>query len=58
MASKLLNGSVPKKRIDKIPVIALTAYAMLDNKKIIENNGFDDLVTKPINSQVLACQDE
>ncbi len=40
-------------RISKIPVVALTAYAMLDNKDIIENNGFDDLVTKPINSQIL-----
>ncbi len=45
-----------EKRIAKIPVIALTAYAMLDNKKIIENNGFDDLVTKPINSQSLATK--
>ena len=43
------------KRIAKIPVVALTAYAMLDNKNIIENNGFDDLVTKPINSQSLAA---
>jgi CheY-like chemotaxis protein len=45
-----------EKRISKIPVVALTAYAMLDNKSIIENNGFDDLVTKPINSQILASK--
>lgn len=45
-----------EKRFAKIPIIALTAYAMLDNKNIIENNGFDDLVTKPINSQFLAAK--
>ncbi|MFA5803544.1 MAG: response regulator [Melioribacteraceae bacterium] len=45
-----------EKRFDNIPVIALTAYAMLDNKEVIEKNGFNDLVTKPINSQVLASK--
>lgn len=44
-----------EKRIAKIPVVALTAYAMLDNKNIIENNGFDGLVTKPIKFQSLAA---
>jgi CheY-like chemotaxis protein len=44
------------KRLSKIPVVALTAYAMLDNKGIIEKNGFDDLVTKPINSQLLSAK--
>lgn len=29
-------------------VIALTAYAMLDDKQIIEQSGFDDVITKPI----------
>lgn len=31
-----------------LTVIALTAYAMLDNKEVIENNGFNDLITKPV----------
>lgn len=31
-----------------LTVIALTAYAMLDNKEIIEKNGFNDLITKPV----------
>ena len=44
------------KRFSKIPVVALTAYAMLDNKEIIEKNGFDDLVTKPIDSQLLSAK--
>jgi CheY-like chemotaxis protein len=44
------------KRFSKIPVVALTAYAMLDNKGIIEKNGFDDLVTKPISSQLLSTK--
>ncbi len=37
-----------------IPVIALTAHAMLDDKEIIEKNGFDGLITKPINRAELA----
>lgn len=45
-----------EKKFENIPVIALTAYAMLDNKEVIEKNGFNDLVTKPINSQVLASK--
>ncbi|MBI5730624.1 MAG: response regulator [Ignavibacteriales bacterium] len=45
-----------EKRFENIPVIALTAYAMLDNKEVIEKSGFNDLVTKPINSQVLASK--
>jgi signal transduction histidine kinase/CheY-like chemotaxis protein len=44
------------KRLADIPVVALTAYAMLDNKDIIEKNGFDDLITKPINSQLLSAK--
>ncbi|KAF0152885.1 MAG: GAF sensor hybrid histidine kinase [Ignavibacteria bacterium] len=43
-------------RFMKLPVIALTAYAMLDNHLIIEKNGFDDLVTKPINFQSLSTK--
>lgn len=41
------------KRVSHIPVLALTAYAMLDNKTVIEKNGFDDLITKPIDSKSL-----
>lgn len=40
-------------KYSELPVIALTAYAMLDNKHVIEKNGFDDLVTKPINFSLL-----
>ncbi len=36
------------------PVIALTAYTMLDEKDIIERNGFDDLITKPVDSISMA----
>ena len=38
------------------PIIALTAYAMLDNKGVIAKNGFNDIVTKPINSQILSTK--
>jgi len=33
-----------------LDVYALTAYAMLSDKDIIEKNGFDGLITKPINT--------
>ena len=42
-------------RFNNIPVIALTAYAMLDNKNVIEKNGFNDLITKPIDFQILTA---
>ncbi len=34
----------------KLNVFALTAYAMLSDKEIIEKNGFDGLFTKPLNT--------
>ncbi len=43
-------------RTSHIPVIALTAYAMLENKEVIEKNGFNDLITKPINSSVISSK--
>ncbi len=43
-----------EEKFNAIPVVALTAYAMLDNKEVIEKSGFNDIVTKPINSQSLA----
>ncbi len=36
--------------IKELKVYALTAYAMLSDKDIIEKNGFDGLFTKPINT--------
>ncbi|NMB83360.1 MAG: response regulator, partial [Ignavibacteria bacterium] len=40
-------------RFVSVPVVALTAYAMLDNKSVVTKNGFNDLVTKPVNSALL-----
>lgn len=40
-------------RFKELPIIALTAYAMLENKDVIEKNSFNDIITKPINSQIL-----
>jgi DNA-binding response OmpR family regulator len=36
-----------------IPVFAVTAKAMLDDKEVILKNGFDDYIPKPINASVL-----
>lgn len=33
---------------EKLPVIALTAYAMIENRETIDKNGFNDLITKPL----------
>lgn len=40
-------------KFSDLPVVALTAYAMLDNKDIVERNGFNGLLTKPINFGLL-----
>jgi len=37
-----------------IPVFAVTAKAMLDDKEVILKNGFDDYIPKPINSSMLS----
>lgn len=41
-----------------LPVAALTAYEMLDNREVIEKNGFNELITKPIESKSLAFKIE
>jgi len=54
-----LDGFETIKRIRKdarfinLPIYALTAYAMLSDREILERNGFDDLITKPINTNLL-----
>lgn len=51
----VMDGFEAVSRIRKNPdftdlkVVALTAHAMLDDKHVIENSGFDDLITKPVN---------
>ena len=37
-------------KLKNIIVYALTAYAMLSDKEIIEKNGFNGLITKPVNT--------
>jgi len=41
------------KRFSTLHIYALTAYAMLSDKEIVEKNGFSGLLTKPINTQQL-----
>jgi CheY-like chemotaxis protein len=43
-----------EKQFKDLPVLALTAHAMLDDKEVIEHNGFNGIVTKPINTATLA----
>ena len=41
-----------------IPVFAVTAKAMLDDKEVILRHGFDDYIAKPVNSGVMAFKIE
>lgn len=42
------------KRLKKIPIFAVTAKAMLEDKQVILNHGFDDYISKPVSSNILA----
>jgi CheY-like chemotaxis protein len=44
------------REFDKIPVVALTAYAMIDDKDIINKSGFNDIITKPIDTLSLTTK--
>jgi signal transduction histidine kinase/DNA-binding response OmpR family regulator len=44
------------REFDKIPVVALTAYAMIDDKDIINKSGFNDIITKPIDTLALTTK--
>ena len=46
---KTISEIRKKNEFKNLKVYALTAYAMLSDKEIIEKNGFDGLLTKPIN---------
>jgi signal transduction histidine kinase/DNA-binding response OmpR family regulator len=39
-----------------VPVFAVTAKAMLEDKEVILHNGFDDYIPKPINSGILSMK--
>jgi CheY-like chemotaxis protein len=41
-----------------IPVFAVTARAMLEDRQIILKNGFDDYITKPVNTGVISFKIE
>lgn len=45
-------------RLRGVPVYALTAHSMLDNKDVVHKNGFNDLITKPIDTTGLSFKVE
>ena len=52
-----MNGIEANKQIknmnDKIPVIAVTAYAQTGDRLVMLQHGFDDYISKPIKPQEL-----
>ncbi|MCU7525995.1 MAG: response regulator [Ignavibacteria bacterium] len=47
-----------ERNLKDIPVFALTAHEMIDEKEILIRNGFDDFVSKPVNSGSLSFKIE
>lgn len=47
-----------EKNLKDIPVFALTSHEMIDEKEILIKNGFDDFVSKPVNSGSLSFKIE
>ncbi len=45
-----------KEKTKNIPVVALTAHAMMEEREIIIKNGFEDLITKPIDITYLSIK--
>ncbi len=43
-------------RLAKLPVVAVTAYAMRGDRERILNSGFDGYLSKPVNSSSLAAE--
>jgi CheY-like chemotaxis protein len=46
------------KRLAEIPVLAVTARAMKDDKDIILKHGFNDYIPKPVNSSIISFKIE
>ncbi len=41
-------------RLARLPVLAVTAYAMQEDREKVLDTGFDGYLSKPVNSQLLA----
>jgi signal transduction histidine kinase/CheY-like chemotaxis protein/HAMP domain-containing protein len=53
-----INKIKENKDLRQIPVFAVTAKAMIEDREIILKHGFDDYVPKPVNAGVLAFKIE
>jgi len=52
-ATRLLREREDQNNLDRIPVISLTAHAMIGDRERCMDSGADGYVTKPINAQEL-----
>ena len=46
------------KKWKKIPIFAVTAKAMIEDKEVIMRHGFDDFIPKPVNAGIMAFKIE
>jgi CheY-like chemotaxis protein len=49
-AVKIIRNQIEKEDLKTVPIIALTANALLGNEKMFLENGFQDFLPKPINT--------
>ena len=53
-----LNKIKGQSRWSEIPIYAVTAKAMLEDKEVILRHGFNDYIAKPVNSSIMAFKIE
>ncbi len=51
-ATKVIRN-LHNKKINSIPIVALTADALIESQRALLNNGFNDCITKPFNPDTL-----
>ncbi len=53
-----ISRIMQNKKWKKIPIFAVTAKAMIEDKEVIMRHGFDDFIPKPVNAGIMAFKIE